>query len=229
MFKIKILPNGPYQITALKNLTLELNAPNNNNNNILESHVVSNFKVEDEIHLCRCGQSKNAPFCDGSHLSAHFDGTETADKNDYTARSEIFEGVDMQLLDDERCAFARFCHRERGEVWTLTEHSADPENKREAIEGASLCPSGRLTAVVKNALVETSFEDTIAVSEDIQKGVSASLNIRGDFTLESADGTTYEKRNRLALCRCGHSKNKPFCDASHVNYVFKDAIDITKK
>lgn len=226
MFKIKILPNGPYQVTALKNLTLEVNTPNQNN--VLEGRVISTFDVQDEIHLCRCGQSKNAPFCDGSHLTAHFDGTETADRTDYLARSEVFEGDDMQLLDDERCAFARFCHRERGEVWTLTENSSDPENKREAIEGASRCPSGRLTARVHGELVEETFEDTIAVSEDLQKGVSASLNIRGDFSLESADGTPYEKRNRLALCRCGHSKNKPFCDASHVNYEFNDAIDIKK-
>jgi CDGSH-type Zn-finger protein len=39
--------------------------------------------------------------------------------------------------------------------------------------------------------------------------------VRGGITIESADGVPYEVRNRVTLCRCGRSDNKPFCDASH--------------
>ena len=43
------------------------------------------------------------------------------------------------------------------------------------------------------------------------------LMIEGDFVLEDAEGNTFDLsgRNKIALCRCGHSKNKPFCDGSH--------------
>ena len=40
--------------------------------------------------------------------------------------------------------------------------------------------------------------------------------------MESADGTTYEIRNRVTLCRCGASQNKPFCDGSHWEVEFRD-------
>ena len=39
--------------------------------------------------------------------------------------------------------------------------------------------------------------------------------VRGGIPVASADGKTYEVRNRLTLCRCGRSANKPFCDGSH--------------
>ena len=39
------------------------------------------------------------------------------------------------------------------------------------------------------------------------------------------DGSTYELRNRYALCRCGASRNKPFCDAMHVSIGFSDGLD----
>jgi CDGSH-type Zn-finger protein len=36
------------------------------------------------------------------------------------------------------------------------------------------------------------------------------------------DGRMYEVRNRMMLCRCGASENKPFCDGSHASIGFKD-------
>lgn len=220
MFRIKILPNGPYEVTTLKNLVRVENR--RNNRKVLASVIVKKYPEEKQYHLCRCGFSHQKPFCDGSHAKEKFNGYESASKESYIERSKAFEGDDMLLLDDDRCAFARFCHRERAEVWTLTENSSDPENKREAIEGASACPSGRLTALISGDLIENHYDDTIEISEDIEKKVSASLNIKGDFELESSDGTLYEKRNRVSLCRCGKSRNKPFCDATHVTINFND-------
>ncbi|WP_274369819.1 CDGSH iron-sulfur domain-containing protein [Morganella morganii] len=220
MFKIKIVPNGPYVVSNLKNLVRVENK--RNHKNILDSAIVKKYPDANEFHLCRCGMSGNKPFCDGSHVKVGFNGYESASRDSYIERSKVYESSGMSLLDDERCAFARFCHRERAEVWTLTESSDNPENKREAIEGASACPSGRLTAYVSGDLIENHYDDTIEISEDIENGVSASLNIKGDFELESSDGVVYEKRNRLSLCRCGKSRNKPFCDATHVSINFKD-------
>jgi CDGSH-type Zn-finger protein len=38
----------------------------------------------------------------------------------------------------------------------------------------------------------------------------------------SEDGTPYEVRNRQTVCRCGQSRNKPFCDGSHKENGFED-------
>lgn len=223
MFKIKIIKNGPYVIEDMNKIIVE-SYQHYTNKHILESVTNKVIEVEGKINLCRCGESKNKPFCDGSHVKVDFDGEETADLSSYIERSEKITGPGIDLLDDNRCAFARACHRERGEVWTLTEQSDNNENIREVMEGASACPAGRLTAVKDHQLIEDEYEDTIGLAQDPENGVSASLNIRGTFTLEGANGQLYEQRNRMALCRCGKSQNKPFCDASHVNANFQDSI-----
>lgn len=48
---------------------------------------------------------------------------------------------------------------------------------------------------------------------------NGSLKVEGDFEILDAQGNTYGLQGRtvLSLCRCGHSKNKPFCDGSHKN------------
>lgn len=48
---------------------------------------------------------------------------------------------------------------------------------------------------------------------------NGSLKVEGDFEIVDAQGNTYGLQGRtvLSLCRCGHSKNKPFCDGSHKN------------
>lgn len=219
MLKIKIILNGPYVVKGLKRLIEETSE---RRGQILKATETKEFERLKEYHLCRCGFSSNKPLCDGTHVKVGFDGEETADRSSYEDRSELYNGSTMDLMDDGRCAFARFCHRERAEVWTLTEHSSDFENMREAIEGACACPSGRLTAVVNGELVEEEYEPIMVIAQDPQKGISAGIYVRGDFELEGADGEVYEKRNRISLCRCGSSANKPFCDASHVRVGFND-------
>ncbi|MEO5901562.1 MAG: CDGSH iron-sulfur domain-containing protein [Ilumatobacteraceae bacterium] len=46
--------------------------------------------------------------------------------------------------------------------------------------------------------------------------------VRGGIPISSSDGRAYEVRNRVTLCRCGASTNKPFCDASHAPIGFID-------
>lgn len=64
----------------------------------------------------------------------------------------------------------------------------------------------------------------IGVVEDPALGCSGPLWVRGGITVEAADGKPYEKRNRVTLCRCGASDNKPFCNGSHASMKFDDGL-----
>ena len=173
--------------------------------------------------LCRCGKTKTPPFCDGSHVADHFDGTETACKTDYMSRAARIDGAGLDLLDDGRCAFARFCHREDGDAWELAEDSASEHHRSEAIIAANECPAGRLTAVEKDGTVhEPVYEPGIEILQDPEEHVSCGIFVKGGIPIESADGSRYEVRNRVVLCRCGFSGNKPFCDSRHVSEGYRD-------
>ncbi len=79
------------------------------------------------------------------------------------------------------------------------------------------CPTGALHFVRRDggAAEVPASEDSIALV------ANGPLYVRGDVTLVLQDGTPVRQDTRLALCRCGHSQNKPFCDNSHkaANFV----------
>lgn len=53
--------------------------------------------------------------------------------------------------------------------------------------------------------------------------------ISGDFKLVDVEGNEWQAENEtIALCRCGHSQNKPFCDGSHKKIGFKESSRATK-
>ncbi|MGM8216372.1 CDGSH iron-sulfur domain-containing protein [Bacillaceae bacterium W0354] len=56
----------------------------------------------------------------------------------------------------------------------------------------------------------------------IQVRDDGSILVKGDVTLLDAEGEAYETKPAFSLCRCGHSKNKPFCDGTHKQIEFKD-------
>ena len=179
---------------------------------------VKKFPVQEQYALCRCGHSKNKPCCDGTHATIHFEGTETAGNESYLRHPEIIRGPELELADYEGlCVHARFCMRAGG-IWNLTEQSDIPDAKNTAIEEACNCPSGRLVIRDRKTgeTIEPDLEKSIVVIENPARGEHGPLWIRGGIPVVSADGKEYTIRNRLTLCRCGKSWNKPFCDGSHV-------------
>ena len=102
-----------------------------------------------EAYLCRCGHSKNKPFCDGEHKRNAFSDN-------------------AQFVDEK---------------------------------GEALDPG--------DAIQENSKKLVVTVREN------AMLIAKGPMTIQNEAGSSITIRNKAALCRCGLSKNKPFCDASH--------------
>lgn len=219
-YKIKIMKDGPYLVSGSVPLSEKLIVAVGKINEYQQGRE---FPLAEEYALCRCGHSKNAPYCDGSHVKIGFDGTETASREDYAVRASLQEGPALSLMDDDRCAFARFCHRKEGDAWELTESSDNPHLRNEAIKAAGECPSGRIVALDEDGNpIEPEFEPSIEILQDTANGVSAPIFVKGNIPIESSDGFTYEVRNRIALCRCGESSNKPFCDATHIPIKFSD-------
>ncbi len=221
---IKIIKNGPYVVSGALPLGKEIIASDKNGDSVGYKNG-QEYDCPEEYALCRCGASKNKPFCDGSHEKVFFDGTETASKKDHSQQCEKITGPSLKLDDlPKLCALARFCHDQQSDVWNNTEQSDDLKAKNEAIRQACLCPSGRLVVRDKNSdnAIEPKLKQEIGLIEDPQKNVSGPVWIKGGIAIESADGQKYEMRNRVTLCRCGKSRNKPFCDGSHIDEKFND-------
>ncbi|HET7902579.1 MAG TPA: CDGSH iron-sulfur domain-containing protein [Candidatus Nanopelagicales bacterium] len=176
-----------------------------------------------KFSLCRCGRSSTKPFCDDSHLENGFDGTETASRATHADQAKLIEGPELSMRDVYGlCAHGRFCDG-HGDAWSATENSDDDEKRAIALHEVSHCPAGRLVLLDKGgAEIEPDLAPCIAVIEDPAAHISGGLWLRGGIAVTSEDGTPYPVRNRMALCRCGESKNKPFCDGSHAVVKFRD-------
>jgi CDGSH-type Zn-finger protein len=216
--KIKISKNGPYVVEGgipLSDQIIQVDK----DGFCLGWKEGRQYATGKTYSLCRCGHSKNKPFCDGTHGRTGFDGTETSSREKFLDQSEVTEGPGLNLTDvPELCAEARFCHRATG-LWELLDRSDDPVAKRICIEEACNCPSGRLVLWEKNGqLIEPHFEPSIGIVVDPKAPEGEGpLWVRGGILIEAADGTAYEIRNRVTLCRCGKSEIKPFCDGHHID------------
>lgn len=220
--RIKVTKNGPYLVFGSVPLSSAKIAPDKKNY-LLAWKETGKIPGQETYLLCRCGQSKNPPFCDNSHLTESFDGTETADNVPFAKKAGATDGPGLKLLDvEEYCSSAHFCTRAGG-TWELVEHSDDPVKRQLAVQEVADCPSGRLVLIDKKTgqEIEPEIDPSILVAEDPVTGTSGPLWVRGRIQIEAADGRKYELRNRVTLCRCGHSRNKPFCDGLHVTAGFK--------
>jgi CDGSH-type Zn-finger protein len=215
--KVKICEDGPYIVQGGVPLADQILVPDGEGLSI-RWHKGKEYPVTDEYELCRCGHSKNMPFCDSTHKEIGFDGTETASRAPFTSQAEpITVGPELELTDVVAlCALARFCDRAGG-VWDNTRASDDPMAKSIAVQEVEDCPAGRLVLHDKAGNpVEPKFEPSIGLVLDPVVAELGPVWVRGGIPIESADGTTYEIRNRVTLCRCGNSNNKPFCDGRHI-------------
>jgi len=218
--RIKIMKNGPYCVFGSVPIKEKIITPVGNHYEYRDGRKLPQME---NYSLCRCGKSKDHPFCDGYHSQIDFDGQETASREKYDKRAEVLKGKEIDLMDDDRCALLRFCHTEKGDTWDLIKKSDKKEERELAVKSAGECLAGRLTAVTKDGeILEDNYEAEILILQDPEKKVSSAIIVKGNIEIESADGEIYEPRNAVALCRCGESNNKPFCDCNHIHTDFRD-------
>ncbi len=221
--KVMITKDGPYLLSG--NLPIDKQIITMGKNGEPEKWAKGRCLPSNQpCALCRCGESKNKPFCDGAHARVGFNGAETASKKPFDQQAKVRDGATLILKDvSTLCSAARFCHMSGG-TRGLTHRSNDPKARELAIEEACNCPSGRLVEYQKKTgkAIEKEFGKSISLVEDPQNKVSGPIWVKGGVPIESSDGSIYEIRNRVTLCRCGHSKNKPFCDGSHIEEGFDD-------
>jgi len=219
---ITITENGPYVVAgplSLSEQAIGVDAAGDS----VSWEQLSAYETDDRYALCRCGHSANKPFCDGSHARVGFDGTETASRRTFEQDAELIDGPTMELADDRPlCAFARFCDGHGG-IWKLIGETDRPGERQLVEHHATHCPSGRLVVRDKqrDTVLEPDLDRSIVLIEDPQQNASGPIWVRGRVTIASADGFAYEQRNRVTLCRCGESSNKPFCDGTHAHIGFR--------
>jgi CDGSH-type Zn-finger protein len=208
--KIAVLPNGPYYLL-----------------NDLEAAPVPNLRRASGeacatvrgVALCRCGASKNKPFCDGTHSTIGFNDRNTTDPAKDERKS--YAGKRITIFDNRAlCAHAGYCTDGLKSVFRMHEEPWIDPNGAEAREIAATiakCPSGALSCAIDGVEAKPPQRPPlVTVTDNGPYAITGGIELMG---VRFGQGASTE---HYTLCRCGQSKNKPFCDGSHWEAGFRD-------
>ncbi len=195
--RIRFAHNGPIVVEGLKTFRDGDGTP---------------LETRDRMRLCRCGASKNKPYCDGTHARIGFDDSKSDDR--LPDEREDYAGPEVTVHDNRAiCSHAGYCTEGLPAVWkTGVEPWIDPAGAGgdAIVEVVKMCPSGALSFSIDG--VESRDRDrppAIHLAPDGPYLVTGGVELEGVEWLEGAS------REHYTLCRCGASSNKPFCDGSH--------------
>jgi CDGSH-type Zn-finger protein len=196
---ITVLRNGPYRVEDVEDLK------NSDGQNLPHQPITM---------LCRCGASKRKPSCDGSHTKIGFIG----DRDPSRAKGETNEyaGRQITIVDNtDVCCRDRSCVTELPQVFeTCDPNAASPEDIMKTIHK---CPSGALTYKIGGKHCQDfGREPAMTVTGN------GPVKVVGGVCLNDEMGSKPACEEHYALCRCGGSKNKPFCDGTHADIDFRD-------
>ena len=197
--------NGPYAVTNCQTLK-----------GMMDGKV---YDSKGEIELCRCGGSKNKPYCDKTHAKIGFSSEKAPDRVPDKREDYVGDGI---TIHDNRgiCAHSARCTGSLASVFRLGQepwidpHADKPEKIKATIEQ---CPSGALSHTVDGA--EHRDRDSDPMILIVPNGPYA---VRGGADLEDTAWGEGASREHFTLCRCGHSKNKPFCSGAHWDHHFDE-------
>jgi len=195
--------NGPYLVTGLKNFA--------NRKGPLEPR--------ETMALCRCGKSANKPYCDGTHVKVGFSSEKLDGRNE--DRRDNYFGKSITIHDNRGiCAHAGRCTDGLAAVFRLKEEPwihPDAATVEEIIQTINKCPSGALSYTVDGVEHrDREGEPSIFIAPNGPYVVSGGPDIVDTMRCE---GVSHE---HFTMCRCGGSKNKPFCDGTHWYNKFTD-------
>jgi CDGSH-type Zn-finger protein/ferredoxin len=164
------------------------------------------------LALCRCGASANKPFCDGSHSAIGFASAVSPDRTPDGATE--YRGAQITVLFNRLvCSASENCAKRLPEVFRKGEKPwivPDRADVQRTIEVVQQCPSGALRYAVAGRIASNPPRaPAIRIVRDGPYEVEGGVGISAVAWCEGAS------QDHFALCRCGQSKNKPFCDGSH--------------
>ena len=122
----------------------------------------------------------------------------------------------------ELCIHSGNCFRGLNEVFNPQRRpwvSPDGTTSSKIIEQIKRCPSGALSYYMNN---EPEVKDQETTTETIIEATpNGPLLVHGDISVKDSSGVVKKNKNVTALCRCGGSGNKPYCDGTHRKNGFK--------
>ena len=189
--KITILDDGPIRVEGAKSAAF----------------CGETLPVDGDLWLCRCGQSKNPPFCDSSHRQVGFDGSceNPPDKAVHT-----WEGRTVRThFNPNTCMHVFKCQPLK--ALRHAELDGDDAAAVEIMRVVATCPSGALTAERKT---EGEVPEEPGFDQQIDIMAGGEVRIQCAFEI-NADKLERQRPERATLCRCGLSRNKPWCDGQH--------------
>ncbi len=201
--KIIILPSGP--IIAVDVPTIEN----------LQGTAYASKSV---TTLCRCGDSTNKPFCDGAHSKK----IEITRNRKLSVKKKIkkYIGTDINIFFDPNiCSHSGLCIRKLPLVFN-TKHrpwiNVNEGTVKDIIEVVGKCPSGSLSYGFGDIPhCECKKEEAkIVIVKNGPFNIIGRIQLKDDFHTISSNDQHY------CLCRCGKSKNQPFCDGTHIEENF---------
>jgi CDGSH-type Zn-finger protein len=176
------------------------------------------LKTSKIMVLCRCGKSRSKPFCDGSHVKANFKSEKIEGRQPDKVDDYVSSGI---TIHDNRgvCSHVGYCtdnlpsvYRMKREPWIDPEGASIADN----ISLIKTCPSGALSYSVGGVK-----HDSVNRKPGISLRKDGPYHIVGGIILEDYNKSKPQSKEHYTLCRCGGSKNKPFCDGTHWYIKFR--------
>ncbi len=181
--------------------------------------------------LCRCGASAIKPWCDGSHARTGFTGAK--EPNRVSDHRDSYAGQQISILDNRgTCQHAGLC---TDRLATVFHRGGEPfvtasgGRMDEIIRAVRDCPSGALSYAVDGveARDEVDYHGTRDPAIEVTR--DGPYRITGGIALVDEHGAVVARNEgasceHYALCRCGHSQNKPFCSGMHYYVEFRDPV-----
>lgn len=134
-----------------------------------------------------------------------------------------YESQDILVTYDKgRCIHAAECVRGLPQVFDVKKRPWIQPDQGEADQVAAVvmrCPTGALHFQRQ----DSGRAESIPNTNTVQPTANGPLYLRGDIEIYDSDGNLLLQDTRVALCRCGASSHKPFCDGSHSQIAFTNA------